>query len=82
MRLSWARNFNSWTRDIESKSVKVLGLFALFVDFGSQRIESLGDRNILEITDFFGFRTPKKLKFDYLAKRMSSDSFTICGERI
>ena len=52
------------------------------VDFGSQRIEGLGDRNILEIANFSRFRTPKKLAFDWLTKRMGSDSFTICGERI
>ena len=49
------------------------------VDFGSQRIEGLGDRNFLEITDFPKFRAHKKLEFDSLAKRMGSDSFTICA---
>ena len=58
------------------------GLDYIFCGFGSQRIEGLGDRNFLEITDFSKFRAPKKLEFDWLAKRMGSDSFTICGERI
>ena len=57
-------------------------MITIFADFGSQRIEGLGDRNFLEITDFSGFRAPEKLEFDWLAKRMGSDSFTICGERI
>ena len=35
------------------------------------------DRDFLEATDFFGFRAPEKLKLDWLAKWMSSDSFTI-----
>ena len=52
------------------------------MDFGSQRIEGLGDRNFLEITNFSKFRAPKKLEFDWLTKRMGSDSFTICGKRI
>ena len=40
------------------------------------------DRDFLEATDFSGFRAPEKLKLDWLAKRMSSDSFTISDERI
>ena len=61
---------------------KVLGLITFSVDFGSQRIECLGDRNILEVTDFSRFRTPKKLELNWMAKRMSGDSCTICNERI
>ena len=52
------------------------------MDFGSQRIECLGDRNFLEITDFSKLKAPQKLEFDWLAKRMGSDSFTISGEMI
>ena len=40
------------------------------------------DRDFLEATDFSGFRVPEKLKLDWLAKGMSSDSFTISNERI
>ena len=57
-------------------------MFAPFVDFGSQKIKVLGDRNILGITDFSRFRTLKKLKFDWLAKGIGSDTFTINDEMI
>ena len=57
-------------------------MIIIFVGFGSQKIEVLGDRNILEITDFSGFRTLKKRKFDWLAKRIGSDTFTISDEMI
>ena len=75
------RKFNNWISS-GYKRIKVLGLITFSVDFGSQRIECLRNRNILEVTDFSRFRTPKKLEFDWLTKRMGSDSFTICGKRI
>ena len=55
------------------KRIKVLGLITFSVDFGSQRIECLGERNILEIADFSRFKTPKKLKLNWLAKGMGSE---------
>ena len=50
--------------------------------FGTDKVKGLGDRNLLEATNVSRFRTPKKLKLDWLAKGMSSDSFTISDERI
>ena len=50
--------------------------------FGFDEVKGLGDGNLLETIDVFRFRTPKKLKLDWLAKRAGSDSFTIRGERI
>ena len=50
--------------------------------FGTDKVNGLGDRNFLETANFSGFRAPKKHKLDWLAKGMSSDSFTICDERI
>jgi len=48
--------------------------------FGFDEVKSLGDRDILETIDVFRLWAPKKLKLNWLAKRMGSDSFTIRGE--
>ena len=50
--------------------------------FGTNKVKGLGDRDIQENTDFSGFWLPKELKLNWLAKGMSSNSFTVCGERI
>ena len=50
--------------------------------FGFDKVKGLGDENLLETIDVSRFWTPKKLKLDWLAKRMGSDTFTIRGERI
>ena len=50
--------------------------------FGFNEVKGLGDRNFLEGFDFSRFWLPKKLKLDWLAKGMGSDTYTICGERI
>ena len=50
--------------------------------FGSNKVKGFGDRDILEGTDFSRFWLPKELKLNWLAKRIDSDTFTICGERI
>ena len=50
--------------------------------FGFDKVKGLGDRNLLETINFFRFWAPKKFKLDWLAKRMGSDPFTICSERI
>ena len=49
---------------------------------GLDKVKGLGDGNLFETIDVFRFWTPKKLKLNWLAKRMGSDSFTIRGERI
>ena len=49
---------------------------------GFDKFKSPRDRNILEITDFSRFKALMKLESDWVAKRMGSDSFTICGKRI
>ena len=50
--------------------------------FGFDKVKGLGDRNLFETIDVFGFWAPKKLKLDWFAKRMGSDAFIIRGERI
>ena len=40
------------------------------------------ETDFLEATNFSKFRAPKKLKLDWLARGMGSDSFTIHDERI
>ena len=54
--LMLVRNFNNWIGS-GCKRIKVLGLITFSMDFGGQRIECLGDRNILEFTDFSRFKT-------------------------
>ena len=49
--------------------------------FGFDKVKGLGDRNLLETFNVFRFWVPKKLKLDWLAKRMGSDSFTICDKK-
>ena len=63
--------------------VKVLCLiWTEWMSFGFDEVKGLGDRNLLETINVFRFWAPKKLKLNWLAKRMGSDSFTIRGERI
>ena len=50
--------------------------------FSIDKVKGLGDKNFLEAIDFSRFRTPKKLKLNWLAKGMGSDAFTIRDERI
>ena len=50
--------------------------------FCFDKVEGLGDGNLLETIDVFRFRAPKKLKLNWLAKRVGGDTFTIRGERI
>ena len=50
--------------------------------FGLDKVKGLGDGNLFKTIDVFGFWAPKKLKLNWLAKRMGSDSFTIRGERL
>ena len=52
------------------------------LDFGIDQVKGLGDKDFLEATDFSKFQAPKKLKLDWLARGMGSDSFTIHDERI
>ena len=49
---------------------------------GLNKVKGFGDRNILEGTDFSRFWLPKEFKLNWLAKGISSDTFTICDERI
>ena len=48
--------------------------------FGLDKVKGLGDGNLLETIDVFRFWAPKKLKLNWLAKRVGSDSFTIRGK--
>ena len=57
------------------ETVKVLG-------FGIDEVKGLGDKDILETVDVFRLWAPEKLKHNWLAKRMGSDSFTIRDKRI
>ena len=50
--------------------------------FGLDKVKGLGDGDLLETIDVFRFRAPKKLKLNWLAKRVGSDSFTIRSKRI
>ena len=50
--------------------------------FLTDQVKGLGDGNILETANFLGFQAPKKLKLNWLTKRMGSDSFTIRDEWI
>ena len=50
--------------------------------FGFDEVKGLRDRNFLEIANLSRFWAPKKLKLNWLAKMMGSDSFTICDERV
>ena len=52
------------------------------LDFGIDQVKGLGDKDFLEATNFSKFQAPKKLKLDWLARGMGSDSFTIHDERI
>ena len=52
------------------------------LDFDIDQVKGLGDKDFLEATDFSKFQAPKKLKLDWLARGMGSDSFTIHDERI
>ena len=45
--------------------------------FGINQVKGLGDKDFLQATNISGFWAPKKLKLDWLAKGMGSDSFTI-----
>ena len=47
--------------------------------FGFDKVKGLGDGNFFETIDVSRFWVPKKLKLDWLAKRMGSDAFTIRG---
>ena len=49
---------------------------------GLNKVKGLGDRDILEGTDFSRLWLPKKLKLNWLAKGMGSDTFIICDEMI
>ena len=51
------------------------------LDFGIDQVKGLGDKDFLEATNFSKFQAPKKLKLDWLARGMGSDSFTIHDER-
>ena len=50
--------------------------------FGIDEVKGHRDRNFLEIANLFRFWALKKLKLNWLAKRMGSDSFTIRGEMV
>ena len=52
------------------------------LDFGIDQVKGLGDKDFLGATNFSKFQAPKKLKLDWLARGMGSDSFTIHDERI
>ena len=52
------------------------------LDFGIDQVKGLGDKDFLEATNFSKFQAPKKLKLDWLARGMGSDSFTIHDKRI
>ena len=52
------------------------------LDFGIDQVKGRGDKDFLEATNFSKFQAPKKLKLDWLARGMGSDSFTIHDERI
>ena len=52
------------------------------LDFGIDQVKGLGDKDFLEATNFSKFPAPKKLKLDWLARGMGSDSFTIHDKRI
>ena len=46
------------------------------------KVKVFGNRNFLEILNFFWLWVPEKLKLNRLAKWVGSDSFTICDEWI
>ena len=63
--------------------IKVLGLiWTKWKSFGTDEVKVFRNGNFLETFNLFRFWVSKKLKLDWLAKRMGSDAFTIRGERI
>ena len=50
--------------------------------FGIDEVKGLRDRDFLEIANLSWFWTSEKLKPNWLAKRMGSDSFTVRDERV
>ena len=48
--------------------------------FSIEQIKCSGDRDILEAANLPMFQALKKLRLNWLTKRMGSDSFAICDK--